>query len=67
MTTQPHGVAVIVKCMTDNLNRTVAAMRAIFTKYGGSLSKSGSFSFLFDCFIQVLWPWIRTRAKSRLG
>jgi YebC/PmpR family DNA-binding regulatory protein len=43
-----HGVAVIVECMTDNLNRTVAAIRAIFTKHGGSLGKSGSFSFLFD-------------------
>ena len=43
-----HGVAVIVECMTDNLNRTVAAVRAIFAKHGGSLSKSGSFTFLFD-------------------
>jgi YebC/PmpR family DNA-binding regulatory protein len=43
-----HGVAVIVECMTDNPNRTVAAMRAIFTKHGGNLGKSGSFSFLFD-------------------
>jgi YebC/PmpR family DNA-binding regulatory protein len=43
-----HGVAVIVECMTDNPNRTVAAVRAILTKYGGSLGKSGSLSFLFD-------------------
>ena len=44
----PHGVAIIVECMTDNLNRTVAAVRAAFTKYSGSLGKSGSLSFLFD-------------------
>ena len=34
--------------MTDNPNRTVAAVRAILTKYGGSLGKSGALSFLFD-------------------
>lgn len=44
----PHGVAVIVECMTDNLNRTVASVRAIFSKYGGSLGESGSVVFLFD-------------------
>ncbi len=43
-----HGVAVIVECMTDNLNRTVAAVRAIFTKHGGSLGKSNALAFLFD-------------------
>ena len=43
-----HGVAVIVECMTDNLNRTLAAVRAAFTKYGGSLHKNGSLAFLFD-------------------
>lgn len=43
-----HGVAVIVECMTDNLNRTVAAVRAIFAKYRGRLGKSGSLTFLFD-------------------
>lgn len=44
----PHGVAVIVECMTDNPNRTVASVRAAFSKYGGSLGKSGTVSFLFD-------------------
>ena len=43
-----HGVAVIVTCMTDNINRTVAAVRSIFTKYGGSMGKSGSLAFLFE-------------------
>lgn len=44
----PHGVAVIVACMTDNLNRTVASVRAAFSQYGGSLGKKGSVAFLFD-------------------
>lgn len=43
-----HGVAVIVECMTDNLNRTVADVRAIFTKYGSGLGKSNALAFLFD-------------------
>ncbi|MBP9078567.1 MAG: YebC/PmpR family DNA-binding transcriptional regulator, partial [Haliscomenobacter sp.] len=38
----PHGVAVIVETATNNLNRTVANIRAIFNKYGGSLGTSGS-------------------------
>ncbi|WP_419241345.1 YebC/PmpR family DNA-binding transcriptional regulator [Cardinium endosymbiont of Nabis limbatus] len=43
-----HGVAIMVVCMTDKIVRTVANVRAIFTKYGGSLEKSGAITFLFD-------------------
>ncbi|WP_260215045.1 YebC/PmpR family DNA-binding transcriptional regulator [Candidatus Cardinium hertigii] len=42
------GVAIMVVCMTEKITRTVANVRAIFTKYGGSLEKSGAISFLFD-------------------
>lgn len=44
----PHGVAVYVEASTDNTNRTVANVRAIFNKADGSLSTSGSLDFLFD-------------------
>ena len=44
----PNGVAVFVECLTDNKNRTVSRVRAIFTKYNGSLGTNGSLSFLFD-------------------
>ncbi len=44
----PHGIAVYVECTTDNLQRTVSNIRAIFNKYGGSLSTNGSLSYLFD-------------------
>lgn len=44
----PHGVAVFIECTTDNLNRTVASVRSILTKHGGSLSKNGSVEFLFE-------------------
>lgn len=33
----PSGVAVIVECLTDNINRTAADVRANFSKYGGNL------------------------------
>jgi len=43
-----NGVAVFVECLTDNNNRTVSAVRAAFTKYGGSLGTNGSLEFIFD-------------------
>ncbi|GAB4277448.1 MAG: YebC/PmpR family DNA-binding transcriptional regulator [Marinilabiliales bacterium] len=44
----PHGVAVFIECLTDNNQRTVSNIRAIFNKYGGSLGTNGSLSFLFE-------------------
>lgn len=44
----PHGVAVYVECTTDNLNRTVADVRAAFNKHGGSLGTNGSLEFIFN-------------------
>lgn len=44
----PNGIAVFVECTTDNLNRTVANVRSIFSKYGGNLATNGSVEFLFD-------------------
>ncbi len=44
----PHGVAVFVEVLTDNTNRTVADLRHIFSKAGGSLGQSGNVAFLFD-------------------
>jgi YebC/PmpR family DNA-binding regulatory protein len=44
----PHGIAIFVEASTDNLNRTVSNVRAIFTKYGGNLGTNGSLEFIFD-------------------
>ena len=44
----PNGIAVFVETLTDNTNRTVADLRALFSKAGGSLGTSGSVAFLFD-------------------
>lgn len=43
-----NGVAILVETMTDNVNRTVAAVRAAFNKYGGNLGTNGSVAYLFD-------------------
>jgi len=43
----PAGVAVMVDCMTDNRNRTVAEVRHAFSKMGGNLGTSGSVAYLF--------------------
>ena len=43
----PGGVAVMVDCMTDNRNRTVAEVRHAFNKMGGNMGTSGSVAYLF--------------------
>jgi YebC/PmpR family DNA-binding regulatory protein len=44
----PGGTAVMVDCLTDNRNRTVAEIRHAFTKFGGNLGADGSVSYLFN-------------------
>lgn len=44
----PNGVAIMVEVMTDNKNRTVAEVRHIFSKYGGSLAENGAVSWVFE-------------------
>lgn len=44
----PAGVAVMVKALTDNRNRTAADMRHYFDKYGGNLGTAGCVSFMFE-------------------
>ncbi len=44
----PSGVAILIECLTDNRNRTVAAVRHAFSKYGGHLGTAGSVAYLFD-------------------
>ena len=44
----PAGTAVIVDCLTDNKNRTVAEVRHAFNKSGGNLGTSGSVDYMFQ-------------------
>lgn len=44
----PGGVAVLVDCLTDNKNRTVADIKHQFDRYGGSLGEPGCVSWMFE-------------------
>lgn len=44
----PGGVAIFVECLTDNTNRTVAAVRHVLTKHDGSLGTAGSVAWQFE-------------------
>jgi len=44
----PSGVAIIVDCMTDNQQRTVADVRHALAKHGGNLGTNGSVAFQFS-------------------
>ena len=43
----PHGIALMVDCLTDNKNRTAMLVRSTLTKRGGNLGTDGSVSYLF--------------------
>jgi len=51
----PGGTAVMVHCLTDNRNRTVADVRHAFTKFGGNLGADGSVNYLFNQVGQLLY------------
>ena len=52
----PGGVAVLVKCLTDNRNRTVAEVRHAFSRHGGNLGADGSVAYLFTHVGQMTYP-----------
>ena len=43
-----HGIAIYLHATSDNINRTVANVRSIFTKNNGSLGTNGSLSYVFE-------------------
>jgi YebC/PmpR family DNA-binding regulatory protein len=52
----PGGTAVMVDCLTDNKNRTVAEVRHAFSKFGGNLGADGSVNYMFNHVGQLLYP-----------
>lgn len=44
----PAGIAILVEVATDNKNRTVAEVRHLFSKNGGSMGETGSVAWMFD-------------------
>lgn len=43
----PNGVAIMIECVTENRNRTVAELRHLLTRHGGNLGESGSVAWQF--------------------
>jgi len=43
----PHGVALLVKCLTDNRNRTLSEVRRVFNRGGGNLAEAGAVAWMF--------------------
>ncbi len=52
----PGGVAIVVEALTDNRNRTSAAVRAAFSKHGGNLGATGAVSHMFDHVGEIVYP-----------
>ena len=44
----PHGVPILIECMTDNRNRALADVRRIFNRQGGNMAEAGAVSWMFD-------------------
>lgn len=44
----PGGIAVLVECLSDNKNRTVAEIRSIFSKHGGNMGEAGCVNWMFE-------------------
>lgn len=44
----PGGVAILVECATDNLNRTYPEVKLAFSKNGGNIAEKGAVAFQFD-------------------
>ena len=44
----PHGVALLISCVTENRNRTVADARHVLNRYGGTLAEAGAVSWQFS-------------------
>jgi YebC/PmpR family DNA-binding regulatory protein len=52
----PHGVAMLIECVTDNRNRAVAEIRHTLTRFGGSMGETGSVGWQFDRMAYFSFP-----------
>jgi YebC/PmpR family DNA-binding regulatory protein len=44
----PHGIPILIKCLTDNRNRTLADIRKVLNRQGGNMAEAGAVSWMFD-------------------
>ncbi|MDO8462993.1 MAG: YebC/PmpR family DNA-binding transcriptional regulator [bacterium] len=63
----PGGAAVLVECLTDNSNRTLAEVRQVFVKRGGNFGNEGSVRWMFEHrgIVQVAAPSASLQAPSK--
>jgi len=52
----PHGVALMIECVTDNRKRAVAEIRHVLTRFGGSMGETGSVSWQFNRMAYFSFP-----------
>jgi YebC/PmpR family DNA-binding regulatory protein len=52
----PHGVAMLIECVTDNRNRAVAEIRHSLTRFGGSMGETGSVNWQFSRMAYFSFP-----------
>lgn len=52
----PAGIAIMVDCLSDNKNRTVAEVRHAFSKCGGELGADGSVAYMFNNVGMISYP-----------
>ncbi len=62
----PGGVAIMVAVTTDNMNRTVAEIRHMFSKHGGNLGAPNSVAWLFERRGQILLDAVRYAEDTAL-
>jgi len=61
----PSGVAMYIKCITSNKNRSAANVRATLTKYGGNMWQSGSVAWQFSPKWVIFTSWIVEKVKEK--
>jgi len=44
----PHGIPLLIECLTDNRNRALADVRKVFNRQGGNMAEAGAVSWMFD-------------------
>lgn len=44
----PHGIPILIECLTDNRNRTLAEVRKVLNRHGANMAEAGAVSWMFD-------------------
>jgi YebC/PmpR family DNA-binding regulatory protein len=61
----PHGVAMLIECLTDNRNRTIAEVRRVLTRANGNLGEPGSVAWQFSSKGYILFNRVDDNGATR--